>query len=145
MASMSNYLENQLVDHLFRGRSFSAVTDIYVALFTAAPNDAGGGTEVSGGSYARVLYSAGYANWEGTNGETTDVDSAGTTGQTTNISDIEFPAPTGDWGQVTHWALFDAATDGNLLIHAALAAPKTVNNGDPAPKFEAGSMTVTLA
>lgn len=145
MSALSNYLENELIDHLFRARAFTAPTEHYIALFTAAPSDSGGGTEVTGGSYARVNVTPGFAEWEGTGGETTDVDSAGTGGATQNRNAITFPAPTADWGQATHFGIFDASSGGNLLLHGALTTPKTVNNGDPAPSFAAGDLDITLA
>lgn len=145
MAALSDFWENEILDHLFRARAYTAPTNLHVALFTAAPADAGGGTEVTGGSYARVQVASGFANWLGTGGETTDVDSAGTGGATENRNAITFPAPTANWGQVTHFGIFDAATSGNLLLHGALTTPKTINDSDPAPSFAAGDLDITLA
>lgn len=130
----SDYLENEIIKHIFRTGSFTKPTNLYVALFTAAPSDAGGGTEVSGGSYARVANNPLDANWAAT---------SGTDGKTSNVGAITFPAPTANWGTVTHWGIFDASTAGNLLYHAALTTSKTVNNGDAAPSFGAGALTVT--
>lgn len=130
----SDYLENELIKHIFRTGTFTKPTVLGIALFTAAPSDAGGGTEVTGGSYARVDHPPLDANWDAT---------SGTDGQTANSSVITFPAPTADWGQVTHFGIFDAMSGGNLLYHGALTAPKTVNNGDPAPTFPAGSLSIT--
>ena|SRR5688500_7938116 len=144
MSAMSDYLENKLIDHIFRNRSFSVPAAIYVALFTAAPSDSGGGTEVSGGSYARVQVGPSDSAWESTQGTTAAEASTGTGGATENGADITFPAPTANWGSVTHFGIFDASTSGNLLFHGALATAKTVNNGDPAPKFLAGALDVTL-
>ena len=136
MAALSDYLENELIKHIFRTGSFTKPTTLYVALFTAAPNDAGGGTEVSGGSYARVAAGPLDATWAAP---------AAGDGVTSNVGDITFPAPTANWGSVTHFGIFDAITAGNLLIHGALTAAKTVNNGDPAPKFTAGDLQITFA
>jgi hypothetical protein len=145
MAAMSDYLENKLIDHVFRNRSYTVPSTIYVALFTAAPSDSGGGTEVSGGSYARVQVGPSDSTWESTQGTTTAVASSGTTGATQNGSTITFPTPSANWGTVTHVGIFDASTSGNLLFHGALTASKTVNNGDPAPTFPAGALDITLA
>lgn len=145
MSAMSDYLENKLIDHIFRNRSFSVPTTIYVALFTAAPSDSGGGTEVSGGSYARVQVGPSDTAWEATQGGTPAAASNGTGGATQNGSAITFPTPSGNWGSVTHFGIFDASTSGNLLMHGALTQAKTVNNGDPAPSFAAGALDVTLA
>lgn len=147
MAGMSDYLENKLVDFLFRGQSFSNPV-VYVALYTAAPSDAGGGTEVSGGSYARVKAAASstqaLTDWAGTQSAGSTTASTGTGGQTSNNNAITFPAPTANWGSVTHFGLFDAVSGGNLLFWAPLSVAKTINNGDSAPSFSAGALTVTL-
>lgn len=133
---MSNYVEDGLRTHLFRSGTFAKTTTRYVSLHTADPTDAGTGTEVSGGSYARVQRDADDANWTA---------ASATDGITTNAADIEFPAPTASWGLVSHVAVWDAPTGGNLIGHGALTTPKTVNNGDAAPKFLAGSLSITFA
>ncbi len=146
MSAMSDYLENKLVDHIFRAQSFSAPATLYVALVTAAPSDSGGGTEVSGGSYARVAVTSSLANWAGTQSAGSTVASSGTGGQTSNNAAITFPAPSGaNWGTVTHFGIFDAASSGNLLFHGALTASKTINDGDAAPSFQAAQLAVTFA
>lgn len=146
MSAMSDYLENKLVDLLFRGQAFSAPV-IHVGLLTAAPSDSGGGTEVSGGSYARVKAAAGASqaltDWQATQGGNTA--SSGTGGQTSNTAAITFPTPTANWGTITHFGIYDASSGGNLLFWGALAQSKTVNNGDAAPAFNAGQLTVTFA
>jgi hypothetical protein len=144
-SAMTNFWENEHIDHDFRARAYTAPADHYIALFTAAPGEAGGGTEVSGGSYARVNLAAGFANWEGTGGETTDTDSAGTGGATQNRTTATYPAPTASWGVVSHMADMSAAAAGNMYWYAALAAAKTINNGDPAPNFPAGSIDFSFA
>jgi hypothetical protein len=144
MSAMTDYLENKLIDHILRNTAFSVPAGLYVGLFTAAPSDAGGGTEVSGGSYARAAIGPSTSTWTATQGGTAGA-SSGTTGQSGNAADLVFPAPTANWGVVTHFGIFDAASGGNLLFQGALAASKTINNGDAAPKFLAGALTVTLA
>lgn len=136
MAAMSDYLEGQLRAHVFRTASFAKPTVLAVGLFTAAPSDAGGGTEVSGGSYARVQRDPLDANWTA---------ASATDGLTDNAAALTFPAPTANWGQVTHFGIFDATSAGNLLFHGALTTPKTINNGDPAPAFAIGALDVTFA
>lgn len=144
MSSMSDYLENNIVDWLFRAQVFSPPATLYVGLFTAAPTDTGGGTEVSGGSYARVAVTSSLANWAGTQSAGSTVASSGTGGTTSNNGAITFPAPTANWGSVVAFGVFDASTAGNLLFYANLTTPKTVNNGDPAPSFAAGALTVQI-
>ncbi len=141
MASKTNYFENKLIDQIFRGQAFSFPGTLYVALFTAAPSDAGGGTEVSGGSYARVAVACSLANWAGTQSAGSTSASSGTGGTTSNNAAITFPAPSANWGSITHFAIMDASTAGNMLVWGALGTAKTVNNGDPAPSFAIGALT----
>lgn len=143
MAGKSDYLENKFIDFLLRGQTFTAPATTYIGLLTAAPSDSGGGTEVTGGAYARVAVASTMANWAGTQSAGTTVASSGTGGQTSNNNAITFPAPTANWGQVTHIGIYDASSAGNLLYWAPLTVAKTVNNGDAAPSFAAGALTIT--
>ena len=140
----SDYLANNLIDFIFRGQAFSFPATLYEAIFTAAPNNAGGGTEVSGGSYARVAIAASLANLAGTQGAGTVVASTGTTGKTSNNAAITFPSPTASWGALTHCAEYDASTVGNLLFWAPLNTPRTVASGATAPVFAAASRSITF-
>lgn len=135
MGALTNYAEDETIKHIFRTGSFTKPAGLYVGLFTAAPGEAGGGTEVTGGSYARVSSAPSDANWTATTGGD---------GTTSNASALTFPAPTANWGNVTHWGIFDAATGGNLLVYAALTTPKTINNGDAAPSFGVGALTFQI-
>lgn len=145
MAAMSDWLENGLVDLILRGQALTLPTNLHFALFTAAPSDSGGGTEVSGGSYARVSVARSLANFAGTQSAGSTTASTGTGGVTSNNNAITFPAPTANWGVVTHWGVFDAASGGNLVFHGALTTSKTVNNGDAAPSFAAAAFSLTFA
>ena len=142
-AQASDYLENKLVDHLFRSATFAKPAGLFIALFTAAPSDAGGGTEVVGGGYARVSLAPLDTNWKATQGGTSGP-SSGSGGVTSNAVAITFPAPTANWGAVSHVGIFDAASGGNLLIWDALTATRTILNGDPAPKFDPDTFTITI-
>lgn len=128
MAAMSNYLENALINATLRNTTYTSPATVYVALFTTDPTDAGTGTQVSGGSYARQA--ATFA--------------APSDGASTTSADITFPTATANWGTVTHFGLYDALTNGNLLYHGALNNSKTIQTGDIL-KIEAGNLTVTLA
>jgi hypothetical protein len=141
---MSDYLENKLVDQLFRGQAAPTTSTLYVGLLTAAPSDSGGGTEVSGGSYARVAVTSSLANWAGTQSAASTVASSGTGGQTSNNGAITFPSPAATWGTVTHFGIYDASTAGNLLFWGALTNSKTINTADTV-SFPAASLTVTFA
>lgn len=128
MAEMSNYLENALINGTIRGTTYTAPSTVYVALFTSDPTDAGTGTEVSGGSYARQ--SASFA--------------APSNGASVTNADITFPQATGNWGTVGWIGIFDALTTGNLLYHTALDASKTIETGDIF-KIASGNLSVTLS
>lgn len=136
MSAMTDYLEVEIRKHIFRTGSFTKPTVLAVALYTAAPGETGGGTEVSGGSYARVQRDPSDANWTA---------ASATDGVTDNAAALTFPAPSANWGVVTHLAILDATSGGNMLLYGALAASKTVNNGDAAPQFAAGALDVTFA
>lgn len=143
---MSNYLENKMVDHILRGQSFSHTSPaaVYIALFTVAPSDAGGGTEVSGNNYSRVSVTRDLVNWAGTQGSGTTVVSSGTGGATSNNSIITFPVPSASWGTVTHFGIFDAATAGNLIFWGQLTTPQeiTLNNN---VSFAPGALAITFS
>jgi len=136
MAAMSDWLENQIIDHIFRTGSFTKPSALFVALFTAAPTDSGGGTEVAAASYARVQRDPLDANWDAT---------SGSDGKTANSAIITFPTPAENWGTIVAIGVFDASTGGNLLFHMLQTPNKTVNNGDTAPSFAVGALTFTLA
>ncbi len=130
MGNFSNYLEVELLDHVFGKGSYSAPT-IYVALSTADPLDDGSGlAEPSGNGYARVQTAG--TDWNAASGGAID-----------NSGPIMFNEATGAWGNITHFALFDAASGGNMLVHGALGMSKTFNSGDTAA-FAAGDLDVSL-
>lgn len=151
MAAMTDFLENKIIDWLFRAQAIgitgasagagSGPTTLYVGLLTATPTDSTAGTEVTGGSYARVAVTSSLANWAGTQAAASTTASSGTSGTTSNNAAITFPAPTANWGTITGLGIYDASTGGNLLIYSALTTSKTVNNGDAAPSFAAAALT----
>jgi hypothetical protein len=132
----STYLNNAIRDHIFRTASFTKPTTLGVALHTADPTDAGSGAEVSGGAYARVARAPLDANWTA---------ASSTNGLTDNAAVITFPSPSANWGLITHAAVWDALTTGNLIGRGALTASKNVNNGDAAPSFPTGTLSLTYA
>ena len=144
MAAMSDYLENKLIDQIFRAQAYTFPTTLYIGLLTAAPTDSTAGTEVTGGSYARVGVTNALTAWAGTQAAGSTVASTGATGTTSNNAAITFPAPTAAWGVVTHIAIYDAVTAGNILFYSALTTSKTINNGDAAPAFAIAALTVQI-
>lgn len=145
MAGLSDYAVNKIIDHVFRGQTYSPPASLYIALFTAAPSKAGGGTEVTGGSYARVAVTSSLANWAGTQAAGSTLASSGTAGVTSNNGTVTFPSPTANWGTIVAVGIMDASTSGNLIAWGPLSSSKTVNNGDAAPSFAAGSLTFSVA
>jgi hypothetical protein len=126
MAGFSDYLENAVLGYVFSGASFSQPSTKYLALYTTAPTDAGGGTELSGSAYARQ--SCAFT----------------TTGaQATNSAAVEWPTATGSWGTVVAVGVFDASSSGNLLAWNNLTASKTISTGDVF-RINAGDLDIDL-
>lgn len=114
MANLSDYAENKLLDHLLGTTAYTMPTQVYVALYTTATDDASGGTEVTGGAYARVAVDF----------------AAAVAGAANPTADVLFPEASANWGLVTHCGLMDAPTGGNRLMHGALVASKQIDLGD---------------
>ena len=130
MAEMSNYLEVALLNATLNGTTYTAPATVYVSLWTSDPTDAGSGTEVSGGSYARTAVSFATAS--------------GTSGNVLNDADVTFPTATASWGTVGWIGINDALSGGNLLYHTALDTSKTIDSGDIF-KISTGNLSVTLS
>ena len=125
---MSNFLENALINATLRNTTYTSVATVYVSLWTSDPTDAGSGTEVSGGSYARTAVTFG----------------APSNGASLNSADVTFPTATASWGTVGWIGINDASTSGNLLYHTALDTAKAIDSGDIF-KIASGNLSVTLA
>ena len=128
MSAMSDYLENEILDHILGTVAYTMPTTVYVGLSTGSFNDDNSGTELSGSNYARESISFG----------------AAASGTASNDAAVEFNAATGSWGTVSHFGIFDALTSGNLLIHGALTASKVIETGDIL-KIAIGDMDITAA
>lgn len=142
MAALSDYLENKLIDHVFRNISYTVPSTIGIALVTAAPTDSQTGatiSEVTGGSYARVAVVPTTANWASTNG-TASGPSSGTGGATNPVAAVTFTTATADWGTIVGVVVCDNTTTaaGNALFYGTLTQNKVVSNGDTF-SFAAGS------
>ena len=128
--NLTTYLENALLAHSTGEASYTKPTNTYLALFTVAPTDSGGGTEVSGGNYARIQLS-----WGTPSG-----------GEIANNSALRFPATgtaTSPFGTIVALGIFDASTTGNLLWYGDLSATVTINTGDTYT-ITSGGITLTL-
>ena len=127
MSALADYAENLVLDWLMTNGLATRPTSWYVALYTAAPSDAGGGTEVSTGGYARQSVTFGAAS--------------GGTCSNTNV--VSFTASGGDYGTVSHVAIHDAVSGGNLIWHGALAASRSIVDGDTF-SFAVGAIDLTI-
>lgn len=124
--SFTNDLETRVLQWALTNGSPTRPTAWYVGLFTAAPGEAGGGTEISGSGYARQAVTFTVSG-----------------NLATNNAAIEWPTATGSWGTITHVAVFDALTTGNMLVYATLTASKTISTGDVL-RIPSGDLDVTL-
>lgn len=130
MAQLSDFAEKLLLDWMMTTGSATRPTAWFLSLYTAAPNDAGGGTEVSGNGYARqsITFPA----------------ATSPAGTTSNSNAIEFTASGGSWGTITHVAIHTASTGGDMLWHGPLSTARTIGDGEKL-SFAVGSVTLTLA
>ena len=126
MAGFSDFLETKVLEHVFGGSAYTAPTTLHIALYTAAPTDSGGGTEVNGGAYAR---------------QTATFNVSGNTA--TNAANVEYATATANYGTVVAMGIFDAASSGNLLAYGTLTTSKSVSTGDVF-RFNASAIDITL-
>ena len=126
MAAKSHYLDNAILDHVLRNTALSPSALVYAGLFTVAPTPSTAGSEVSGGSYARVATTFG----------------APALGVSLNSGSVAFPTATLNWGTVVAVGIFDAASGGNLLYFGTLTTSKAVDNGDTA-SFAISALSIT--
>lgn len=129
--SNSDYLESQILSWIAGTDMPAAPTSVFVALATAAPSE-------GSSTVAEPAVSDGYSRTQVTFGA---VQVGGDTSSISNSADVEFGPATADWGAITHFAIFDAATGGTMLRHAPLSAPVSINNGDSAT-FAVGALTI---
>jgi hypothetical protein len=126
--NLTDFLENELLDHSLGVGSWTMPAVVKLALFTADPTDTGDLTnEITGGAYAR---------------QTVAFTAAGG-GSTSNDADVTFPQATADWGTVTHIGVMNATTGGTMLWHGQLTTPKTVGSGDTF-KVPTGDLDISL-
>lgn len=143
---MSDYFANKLIDLIFRGQSYSMPASMWHALFTAAPTNAGGGTEVGGGvNYSRAELPCSLTALSGTQSAGSTSASSGTGGQSSNNIVVAHPQPSGSWGTCGHGGWKDASTAGNLLWWGALENALTIGASTPAPSFQPGDASFTFA
>ena len=127
----SDWLEERILNHFFRNTNTPPPTQHFIGLFISNPTDAGTGTEVQGGGYARraIAFTA-----------PTQVSGRG---QISNNAEIRFPIATANWGTVSHFGIFTAATGGNFLAHGPVTVSKLIEAGDEA-KFNINTLTISV-
>jgi len=114
MSAMTDYLENEILDHILGTGSWTMPTNTWLSLHTTTPSDSAAGTEVSTGGYARQ-----------------NIDfTAASSGSAPNSNALTFTATGAGWGSVTHWGIWDAVTTGNRLIWGAFTTARTINDGE---------------
>jgi len=128
MSAMSDYLENEILDHILATGAYTMPSAIYIGLSTGSFGDDASGTELNGNGYTRKVIAF----------------DAAIAGTADNSGAVEFPAATASWGTVSHFGLFDASSGGNLLIHGAFTAAKLIDTGDIL-KIAAGDLDITAA
>ena len=141
MGKFSNYAENELLDHVLKVGSYSRPANLYLAFCTEDPGDAGTGSSISepsGGGYARTVCD----DW-----------SSGVSRATSNSVAITIAEATGYWGIITHWAICDASSAGNMIAYGDFTPTLnitpgqnvSVSIGDIAVSFKAGGISTYLA
>lgn len=128
MGALTPYGTAELIKHVFRTGSMAKPAALYVALYDES------GDELTGAAYARVACGPSDATWG----------DPGSTGKTSNLVEVEFAEPEGDWGRATYFGICLASSGGNVLVKDELEAPKNINAGDPAPKFGVGKLSFEL-
>jgi len=137
MSAASDYLENELLDHALATGSFTAPTDVYVGLFTSADSTGATAANLEAGTLTNEVSGNGYSRQSATFG-------AASGGSASNSANITFTASGGNWGTITHVAVHDLSSAGNVLFYGALTTPKTIEDGDSF-QIATSNLTISLA
>lgn len=121
MAQATDYTENKVLEGLINGTAIQLSNGKpYIGLLTSAPSDNDGGTECSGSGYGRIRVG------DPTQGSFT----IGVAGTATNDDEFRFQDAANAWGTITHIAIYDAETGGNMLVYGQLTSPVEIGTGD---------------
>jgi len=136
MSAASNYLENKLLDHALGTTAYTKPTEVYLALFNNTSGNAA--TNLEAGTLTDETSDSGTAY---------DRKAATFTGASSGVAPtaatVQWSTATADWGTITHVAVMDAATGGNVLFWGQLTASKIVSTGDTF-QVSAGNLSITL-
>ena len=130
---LTNYAKNRVMKAYFGITAVTPPASFWLALFTGVPSVSGGGTEVVGGSYARVEIVNNTTNWP-----------VPTVGQIICQFVATFPTPTAPWGSIVAVGMYDGSTGGNLETFYQLPVPKSIGTGDNY-SFPIGNILVRLS
>ena len=132
--SLDTATRNALAGSLLGRSAYTAPATLHAALIVGASTALTGGTEATGGSYARVAVTNNTTNFP-----------APTAGVVTSANAITWPTSTAAWGAVNAVRLFDAASGGNLVAGAILSPSATVDATGITVSIPAGQLTLTLS
>lgn len=120
--TISNFLENELLDTLDGAGSAYSASATYLKLHTGDPGETGANNAATETTRKAVSFGAASG------------------GSKTSTATVEWTlvAATETY---SHWSLWDASTGGNCLWYGALSANASVTAGDT---FEITSLTLTL-
>lgn len=137
MSAASNFLENALLDHVLTASAYSAPAVRYLALFTNTSTAAAANLE--NGTLTDEISTSGSAY-----GRKAITFNAASGGSSASAATVTFDAATANWGTVTHVAVMDADTAGQVLFYGAVTTSKTIETGDTF-QVSAGNLTISLA
>ena len=137
MSAASNYLENKLLDHVLTGTAYSQPSTRYLALFTNTSTNAAANLEA--GTLTDEVSTSGTAY-----GREEVTFAAASGGSSATNATVTFDAATANWGTITHVAVMDAETSGNVLFWGAVTTSKTIETGDTF-QVSSGNLTISLA
>ena len=126
----SNYLANATINATTRGVPYAPPVKVWVSLYTTDPTKDDTGLEVSGsgGTYSREELKLGMPF----------------DGVSTNENLMQWNTATTDWGVITHVAIHDSETGGNMLYYTPLDVPKNIEIGDQF-QVTVGNLKLTLS
>jgi hypothetical protein len=137
LSAASNYLENKVLDHVLTATSYSAPATRYLALFTNTSGSAAANLEAGTLTDEVTTSSSAY-------GRETITFAAASGGSSASNATVTFDTATANWGTITHVAVMDAETSGNVLFYGAVTTSKTIETGDTF-QVSSGNLTISLA